>query len=123
MLALFIKFAFWAAALAVVVLSLMPVTTPLPSTGWDKSNHALAYVVLTLLGRHAYPGDKFKLVLGLFLHGCLAETLQSFTTYRFAEWSDLGADVLGIVLGYGMAYLYTLCQKPGTRVQWDAVQK
>lgn len=42
--------AFWIAAIAIGVLALLPATLPLPSTGWDKANHALAFFVLGVLG-------------------------------------------------------------------------
>jgi VanZ family protein len=33
--------------------------------------------------------------------GGLLELLQSFTAYRSADWADLAADALGVVLAYG----------------------
>ncbi len=41
-------------AVAVLVLSLLPPSVPQPTTGWDKSNHLLAFGVLALLGVRAW---------------------------------------------------------------------
>ena len=61
--------------MAVLVLSLMPVVPHMPSTGWDKSNHMLAFAVLAVLGLWAYPGRMGVLLLGLLAYGGLIEVL------------------------------------------------
>jgi VanZ family protein len=66
--------------LAVLVLALMPQSAHLPSTGWDKSNHFLAFMVLA--------------------YGALIEGLQSLTPDRSAEWADWLTDSLGLLLGW-----------------------
>lgn len=90
---------------AVMLLSLMPTAVQLPSTGWDKSNHFLAFVVLGWLGMRAFPGRTVAVLLGLLGYGGLIEVLQSLTPSRFAEWGDLLADGLGLLLGTGLAAL------------------
>jgi VanZ family protein len=100
-------FLFWATLLAVLILSLLPAVTELPGTGWDKTNHLFAFALLFILGRKSYPWPD-RLFLGLILFGGLIEVLQSFTTYRYAEWADLLADVLGLLLG---AWLHRLLPK------------
>ena len=92
--------AFWGCALAVLALSLAPASTPLPSTGWDKSNHLLAFATLAVLGARAWPGRIAMLLPALLAYGGLIEVLQSFTPDRAAEWSDLLADGLGVLLGW-----------------------
>ena len=92
---------FWMCVVAVLVLSLMPPTPHMPSTGWDKANHALAFAVLAWLGCSAWPGRTTLVLLGLLAFGVLIERLQSLTPYRVAEWADLLADVLGLALGWG----------------------
>ncbi|WP_218509418.1 VanZ family protein [Variovorax sp. dw_308] len=95
----FKRYAFWATGLVVLVLSLLPVVpAEIPTTGWDKSNHMLAFVVLALLGRLAYRRNWRGVLVGLVAFGGLIEVLQSFTPTREAEWADLFADSLGISL-------------------------
>ena len=75
----------------------------MPSTGWDKNNHMLAFAVLAVLGLWGYPGRMVLLLLGLLAYGGLIEVLQSFTPDRFAEWADLLADVVGLLVGAVLA--------------------
>jgi len=97
--------AFWFCALAVLVLSLMPTAVQLPSTGWDKSNHLLGFAVLAALGCLAWPNRAARVLAGLLAYGALIEGLQALTPYRFAEWGDLLADALGLLLGWALARL------------------
>jgi len=94
-----------AAMLVLLVLSLMPPSPQMPSTGWDKSNHALAFAVLAFLGNRAWPKQPVPVLLGLLAYGGLIEVLQSFTPDRFAEWEDLLADAVGLLLGEVLARL------------------
>ena len=94
--------AFFGCALAVLVLALMPAPPAMLTTGWDKSNHMLAFVVLTWLGCKAFNQRFLIVVLSLLAYGALIEILQSFTPNRSAEWLDLFADGLGILLGWGV---------------------
>lgn len=96
------RFAFWACMFAVMVLALMPPVPYMPTTGWDKSNHLLAFTVLTVLGCWAYPGRTMAVLLGLLTYGGLIEALQSLTPDRFAEWADWLVDGLGLMLGWGL---------------------
>ena len=99
------RLAFGLCVLAVLVLALMPTDLPMPSTGWDKSNHLLAFSVMALLGRRAYPGRTVAVLSSLLAYGVLIEVLQSFTPNRFAEWQDLVADAAGLALGWGAQQL------------------
>lgn len=94
------KWAFGSVALVVLVLALMPPVPHMPTTGWDKANHLLAFAVLAWLGSHAYPQRLALVLSGLLAYGALIEILQSFTTYRSTDWHDLLADGLGLVLGW-----------------------
>lgn len=85
--------------LSVTTLSLIDVGPEVPHTGWDKSNHALAFVVLTMLANLAFPGRTAGVVLGLMAYGGLIEILQSLTPNRLAEWADWLADGIGIAIG------------------------
>ena len=94
--------------LAVLVLALMPTNVPIPSTGWDKANHLLAFSVMALLGMRAFPGRKTAVFAGLLAYGILIEVLQSFTPSRSADWHDVVADAAGLALGWGMPKLTSL---------------
>jgi VanZ family protein len=93
------------AMLVLLVLSLMPPSPSMPSTGWDKSNHMLGFAVLAVLGHAAWPGRAWTVLLGLLAYGGLIEVLQSFTPDRFAEWGDLLADGVGLLIGKACALL------------------
>lgn len=92
--------AFVVCAAAVLVLALMSAPPPVITTGWDKSNHLLAFGAMTWLGCKAFPQRSVPLLLGLLAYGALIEILQSFTPNRSAEWVDLLADCFGIALGW-----------------------
>ena len=94
--------------LVVLVLALMPSDVPIPSTGWDKSNHLLAFSVMTLLGISAFPGRTMTVLASLLAYGVLIGALQSFTPSRSADWHDVMADGLGLALGWGISQLVRL---------------
>lgn len=88
----------------------------MPTTGWDKSNHVLAFAALAFLAHKAWPGRIWLLLPGLLAYGALIEILQSFTTDRYAEWSDLWADGLGLLVGEMFARLtWWLAQRQAGR--------
>lgn len=98
--------AFVTCVAAVLALAMMPAPPPSLSTGWDKSNHLLAFSTLTWLALHAFPQRLKSVLLGLLTYGALIEILQSFTPTRSAEWLDLCADAVGILLGWGLIKLW-----------------
>jgi VanZ family protein len=91
---------FWSCALVVFILALVPPTESIPSTGWDVNDHVLAFSILTVLGCLAYQAHLVNVIVGLVAYGSLIEILQSFTSYRVGEWSDLLSDCTGIAIGY-----------------------
>lgn len=99
------RWVFWACAFAILVLSLAPPSTPMPTTGWDKSNHVLAFATLAFFAHQAWPGRISLVMPSLLAYGALIEVLQSFTPDRYAEWSDLWADGLGLLIGEVFARL------------------
>lgn len=101
------RFVFWSCALAVLVLSLVPATSAVPTTGWDKTNHLAAFACLAFLGCRAYPGHLVTVFAGLLAYGAFIEVLQSFTPDRFAEFGDLWADGAGLLVGGALARLST----------------
>jgi VanZ family protein len=90
---------FWSCGAIILVLALMPPAPDLPGTGWDKGNHVLAFLVLTVLGCRAYPNRIAAVLAGAILYGGFIEVLQSLTPFRSAEWADLAADAVGVVVG------------------------
>ena len=94
--------AFWGAAVAVGVLALVPATLPLPSTGWDKANHALAFAVLAWLGSSCWPGVWVRVMVALALYGGAIEIAQTFTETRMGEWADWCADLVGLAVAAGL---------------------
>ncbi len=101
---------FWRLALAallvvVLALALLPLGPEAPTTGWDKTNHLLAFGTLAVVGCLGYPKQIARLLPALLAYGGLIEVLQSFTDYRSAEWGDLLADALGLLLGWALCRL------------------
>jgi VanZ family protein len=74
----------------------------------DKVWHFIAFGGLAGLlsrafvyfGRSARLAAREASLVAITLGGLL-ELLQSFTAYRSADWADLAADALGVVLAYG----------------------
>lgn len=99
------RWAFWLCLLAVLVMALMRPVQFMPTTGWDKSNHVLAFAVLAVLGCLSYPGRAARVVLGIFAYGAFIEVLQSFTSYRSADLVDLFADTVGLGIGWQLVAL------------------
>ena len=89
---------FWLACIVIAVLALLPATMPLPSTGWDKSNHALAFVALAWLGCACWPAVTWRVIAGLAVYGGAIEIAQTFTETRMGEWADWIADLAGLAL-------------------------
>ena len=70
----------------------------------DKWLHGITFLALTLwfsglVARRAWG----RMVFGLLLFGLLIEASQLLVSYRMADWLDLGADALGILLGMAIA--------------------
>ena len=98
-----LRAAFALALVVVTALALWPLDQPLPlDTGWDKSNHLLAFGMLCLLGLAGWPRHRWHVLAGLLLYGALIELLQGLTGYRQADWRDFAADGLGMALGWAL---------------------
>jgi len=99
--------------LLLIALSLYLALTPHPPPPsklmWDKLNHAVGFAGLTLAaclacgrcnsGHLARLRDTMRPALLMLAFGALIEVLQSFVPERSAEWADLLADGIGVVLG------------------------
>jgi len=102
--------------LLVLIAALMPAAVwfwsdDLPVVEWlkhvDKWVHGLTFVVLTVWFCGQYPrGNYWRVAIGLVAFGVLIELLQGLVSYRMAEWFDLGADAVGIVIGMLIAIVW-----------------
>lgn len=90
---------FWATAVVVGVFALVPATVHLPTTGWDKSNHALAFASLAALGAMCWPQRRLQVLVALAAYGGAIEIAQLFTDTRSADWLDWFTDLVGLVMG------------------------
>lgn len=98
-----LRIGFYAAAMGVIVLSLLPRTAlPAASLG-DKLEHVLAYATLGLLGAASARRATGALgtMCGLIALGISLEFLQAFSPGRSPELGDALADIAGTILGGG----------------------
>ena len=98
-----IAFVIWALAMgAVMVLALLPVQhLQLPVFDWwDKAQHVVAFVVLTGGALLLWPVASARVVIGMIAYGAGIELAQWAVGWRFAEWSDLAADTVGVVVAW-----------------------
>jgi VanZ family protein len=111
-----IRVALFALACCVIAwLSLSP-TEALPQglTFWDKAEHALAYLGLTLIGAWAFPARLGRLAVGLFLGGIGVEILQSTMGLgRQGDPFDAVANSTGIAVGLLIAFTVRRLQRRG----------
>ena len=96
----------YTAILAVTILALLPMEhLQLPVFDWwDKAQHALAFAVLTgwaLLLWRQWAG---RVVLGILAFGAGIELAQWAVGWRFAEWADLAADAVGVLVAWVMIF-------------------
>ena len=91
---------FWLSLLAITIASLAPLAMLPPQAFdlWDKAQHAIAFAWLGLVGFLAYPAHMGRVLFGLLLYGGAIELAQAATGWRYGEWADLAADVVGIVI-------------------------
>lgn len=94
--------------IGVLVLTLMPMVLMdvrmRHLASYDKLAHCIAFLILAVWFSGQYSRRSYvKVAFGLLAFGALIEGCQYLTTYRSAEWLDLLADAVGIVLGMGIA--------------------
>ena len=106
----------WLPFIAYVILISWLSLTPTPPQiendffGWDKVQHAGAYVVFTLLAGWAFGAFTLDLkrcwrlaVVAAVIFGGAMEIVQgAFTRTRTAEWGDLLADLVGAAGAYAL---------------------
>lgn len=103
------RIAFWVTLTVLSILFLLPQHYLAPDIfdWWDKLQHALAFGLLTILGFLAYATTKMQLqrqihriVVAMVLYGALIEVLQSVSGWRYGEFGDWAADVVGVLLAW-----------------------
>jgi len=83
----------------IFVLALLP-QDQAPQLNWsDKLNHIAAFMVLAFLLRMGFRISYFQSLGVLLGYGMLIEAAQYFTPDRSAEWADIGADMIGSLVG------------------------
>jgi VanZ family protein len=96
-------------------LSLSPAEAlPQGLTFWDKAEHALAYLALSLLGAWTFPNRLGRLAAGLFLGGVGVVILQSTMGLgRQGDAWDAVANSTGIAAGLLLALAARRLQRRG----------
>ena len=77
-----------------------------PTLGWDKLNHAAAFLTMAFSGHFAFrerPRATFWVVFSLLALGIAIELLQTYIPGRQGEVEDLFADAVGLFMGLLMA--------------------
>ena len=108
---------FWALAAFAMLMALLPKPPGLPIDRFgDKFEHMLAFFVLTIVARLAWPGaSRWKVGLRLSMLGLLIEVLQAIPVlHRDMDWHDWVADTLAIVLALAIGWLAKRLVLPGT---------
>lgn len=98
-------------SVGIAVLSLLPAEAAV-STGWgDKWEHGIAYAVLTILLKRAFPrlSTLWTWVLST-LYGGLIEVGQLFVPSRHADVLDILANGLGAAVGLSLYVAWSIKQ-------------
>jgi VanZ family protein len=96
-------------AVAITVLALLPAPPRQASLGWDKLNHVVAFAslaVCAVFGWRESRAARLAVLLALLAFGGAIELLQLQVPNRSGEWTDLGADAVGLGLGATLALLW-----------------
>jgi VanZ family protein len=88
--------------ISVMVLALMPDPPEIPSPQDIKTNRLLAFAVIMILGNYSFYGKRLQVIFGSLAYGVLIEALQLLTTYRHGQFSDVGVDGVGIMIGFAL---------------------
>ncbi len=92
---------FWLSVIVVGALSITPVEKLPPQSLniWDKAQHAIGFLWLTLTGLLAHPPHRSRIVFGLLAYGVFIELAQAATGWRHGDLADWLADAVGVVFG------------------------
>ena len=94
------QYLFWFALVALVMLSLLPLTMKVSLGYQDKVQHGVAYAALYFLSIRAYsPRWSLWLLAAFFvLFGIAIEFAQSWTEHRQTDVLDMLANTSGVVM-------------------------
>ncbi len=103
----FLSFSLWSTGIA--VLSLLPAGAAI-STGWsDKLEHGLAYAVLAILLKAAFPSPSvLKVWVFCMLFGGLVEVGQFFSPGRQTVFVDMVANGAGAAVGLTLYAVWSI---------------
>jgi VanZ family protein len=94
---------------AVLFLATTSTNIPAVSNSNDKLNHIFAFVVLTFLADMSTERQVAKrikwITISVLFYGLLIEIVQWQLPYRSFSIADMGADLLGISLYWGAAFI------------------
>ncbi len=100
----FMSYIFWTMliiATALMLIELAPKEDGWPY--WDKLQHVVVFVILTLAGCLAFPQKRLRVGLSLIAFGALIEIVQgALTITRKASVYDWLADIAGILIAAGI---------------------
>ena len=105
-LRLLLVIAFWLCLAGAYVFAILPGHDAPAAFAWDKYNHMLAFFVVTLLGRLAYPLLPVWAIAVLMAgFGGAIELSQAIPfIHRDAEWADWFADCGAVLAGLVVAW-------------------
>jgi len=73
-------------------------------SGVDKWLHVMTFIVLAVWFAGQYrPRSYWRIAIGLLAFGVFIELCQRMVSYRTAEWFDVAADAVGIIVGLTIA--------------------
>ncbi|HEY0435349.1 MAG TPA: hypothetical protein VGC92_01835 [Phenylobacterium sp.] len=90
------------ASLVLLYMALAP-THDVPGVDlvWDKAEHSVSWMVLTLLGLLLSTRRRWAIVAYALAFGGLIEVLQWLLPFgRDGEWADFAADAVGVATAY-----------------------
>jgi VanZ family protein len=97
-----LRLALYALATAILLYLCLAPSKDLPKVNlWDKEEHAVAWLVLTLTGLALSPWRPRAIAAFAFGVGAFVEIAQWAMGFgRDADWHDLAADCVGIVVAF-----------------------
>lgn len=97
-----LRLALYALATAILLFMCLAPARDLPKVNlWDKEEHALAWMVLTLTGLVLSPYRPRAIAAFAFGVGVFVEVAQWAMGFgRDADWHDVAADCVGIVVAF-----------------------
>lgn len=103
------------ALVVAIVLAVRPAPEMLPKINhFDKIQHVVAFMLISLLGFAAWPRRPLMVVLVMLIYGLAMEVAQSFTAYRQGDYQDWIADAVGVAAAFGLRCRlpWLRCNKP-----------